>query len=443
MSDNNSRIRIALFGAAPDTANMGVSALFMSAVSGVSQYVENVEFVVFDYGNGRRDRSIYIPGMKEIPLILYGARLGYRYYRPENLTSMALLAQLGVLGGSLNEGIRLIDSCAAVLDVSGGDSFSDIYGKKRFYGIYTRKLISVRRGVPLVLLPQTYGPFKSELIRKKSSEVVRQSEMAWARDVDSFKVLKQLVGDGFDPKRHRCGVDMAFGLLPKTAETKLDAKLNSWINVVGAPNIVPRIGFNVSGLIYNDPVGAINKYGFKADYKQVVIGFLKFLLENTEARIVLISHVMDKPGHFESDLGACLDVASQFEGNYSDRIMVAPATLDQSEVKWLISKMSWFCGTRMHSTIASLSSGVPTASVSYSDKTKGVFETCGQGQQVFDPRQLDVEQVISGLIQSYEARESIQTSLQQHLPYVMNTVSSQMQSIASLILASREYLPNS
>lgn len=36
--------------------------------------------------------------------------------------------------------------------------------------------------------------------------------MAWARDERSFDVLKDLLGDAFDPLRHRSGVDVAFGL---------------------------------------------------------------------------------------------------------------------------------------------------------------------------------------------------------------------------------------
>lgn len=433
MKAKNLTIRIAVFGAAPDTANMGVSALFMSAVSGISQCIENVEFVVFDYGEGRRERILVLPNMKEIRLICYGARLGFRYYRPENLTTMAILSQMGALGARVNEGIQLIDSCDAVLDVSGGDSFSDIYGAKRFYGIYIRKKIAINRKIPLILLPQTYGPFENKQVYKKSCAIVLQAEMAWARDNDSFDVLKRLVGNSFDPQKHCCGVDMAFGLLPRAAEVKLDKKLNSW--VAAAKDSAPVIGFNVSGLIYNDPVGAVSKYGFKADYREAVVSFLRFLLANTTVRVVLVSHVMDEPGHFESDFGACLDVAIQLGDNYSDRVTVAPKKLDQSEVKWLISKMSWFCGTRMHSTIAGLSSGVPTASISYSDKTKGVFETCGQGQEVFDPRQLDTDQVVKGLIQSYEKRVPISFSLRQQLPQVMNMVYTQMQSIANLIIS--------
>jgi polysaccharide pyruvyl transferase WcaK-like protein len=58
----------------------------------------------------------------------------------------------------------------------------------------------------------------------------------------------------------------------------------------------------------------------------------------------------------------------------------------------------------MHSTIAALSSGVPTAAIAYSDKTLGVFESCGVEDQVIDPRQLETRAVVERLVESFERR---------------------------------------
>lgn len=435
IDDRSRRIRVALFGAAPDTPNMGVSALYKSAISGIAEYVDNLEFVIFDNGLGCRHSILELPNGKTIPLLLFGARAGHRYFRPENLATMALLSRFRKLGAIFNQGIRLIDSCVAILDVSGGDSFSDIYGRKRFDSISRPKQIAINRGKLLILLPQTYGPYKDHDVSELAKGIVAKANMVWARDENSFAILKTMLGQRFDPQRHRCGVDMAFGLLPSVAEGKLDPTLKSWIKDKDVS--CPVIGFNVSGLIYNNPQKAISEYRFVADYRKIVKDFLRWLLENTAVRIVLISHVMDMPGHYESDLGACMDIFAQLGDEYASRVKVVPATLDQSEVKWLISKMDWFCGTRMHSTIASLSSGVPTAAISYSDKTNGVFETCGQGGQVFDPRLLYTDQVINGLIQSFDTRGAIRESLKQRLPQVMNTASNQMERIANQILAAR------
>jgi colanic acid/amylovoran biosynthesis protein len=344
---------------------------------------------------------------------------------------MLLASRMGGLGAALNEGIRLIDSCAAVLDVSGGDSFSDIYGQARFDLIVRPKAIAIERRKPLILLPQTYGPYNAPAVENLAALIVRKASMAWARDLDSFNNLKILLGDSFDPAIHQCGVDMAFGLMPSPANHLLDARLNELLT--GKSAAQPLIGFNVSGLIYNDPVGAIERYGLKADYRQTVIGFLQKVLDQTSARILLISHVMDLPGHFESDLAACSDVVAQLTPGYEGRVHVAPVTLNESQVKWLISQMDWFCGTRMHSTIAALSSGIPTSAVSYSDKTAGVFETCKQGAHVMDPRKLATSEVIEGLWVSFLTRDELRQSLSLALSIVIETANRQLLAIAERV----------
>lgn len=423
--------RVALFGAAPDTPNMGVSALFYSAVSGLANCLEDVEFVVFDNGLGRRGDTLNLPSGRTLRLIRFGARGGYRYHRPENIASLLFASRLGKLGGLLNEGIRLIDSCDAVMDVSGGDSFSDIYGKARFNNIFRPKVIVANRKKPLILLPQTYGPYGAPRARELASKAVNGATMAWARDSNSYKILQDLLGIRFDPEIHRCGVDMAFGLPASPANRMLSPSLNGWIMNKTAE--APLLGFNVSGLIYNDPASATKHYRFIADYRKIIIAFLSKILSDTSARIVLISHVMDRPGHFESDLAACEEVFKLIPEQQRNRVSVAPANLDQCQVKWLIGQMSWFCGTRMHSTIAGLSSGVPTVAISYSDKTKGVFDSCDQFDQVFDPRKMDTDRIVIGLWDSYLNRQIILESLLATLPRIRAVASTQMASVADFI----------
>jgi colanic acid/amylovoran biosynthesis protein len=413
---------------------MGVSALFASAITGISQHLDPVEFVVFDNGLGRRDTIIKTEVGKEVCVIRFGARGGHRYHRPENLANMLLASRLGQFGASINGAIRLIDSCDAVLDVSGGDSFSDIYGPSRFNNIYRPKVIAINRGKPLILLPQTYGPFKNAAVRAVAEVVTRGASMAWARDENSFSILKELLGENFSPEKHLCGVDMAFGLPAKPALELLDTRLQYWLSNK-VPD-APLLGFNISGLIYNDSQAAIAMYGFKADYRAVVYGFLSKVLADTKAQVVLIPHVMDKPGHYESDLAACMDVANKIDSSFADRIALAPCISDPSQVKWLISQMDWFCGTRMHSTIAGLSSGVPTATISYSDKAKGVFETCGQSGQIIDPRLIAENEIVTALFRSFNERLEIGKSLTEYLPSVRQLAKQQIHAVCRQIQSS-------
>ena len=197
----------ALFGAAPDTSNRGVSALFRSVIEAVGGARPDSSLVVFDNARGIRSSATVLASGADYRFTQVGARPGRRLYMRENLATMTALARIGPTVGRLHPYVRLLDECDAILDVSGGDSFSDIYGTKRFLSIVRPKLIAAHRKVPLLLLPQTYGPFKRTRVRRVAREAVLAARMAWARDLRSFKALKTLVGGSFaSPRRRRHGV---------------------------------------------------------------------------------------------------------------------------------------------------------------------------------------------------------------------------------------------
>lgn len=422
--------RIGIFGAAPDTTNMGVSALYKSLVSGLAENLNEIELVIFDNQLGLRKEIQHLSG-KDITVYKYGARAGKRILRPENVLNMLLMSKLGKLGRIFNMGIKLVDSCDAIIDVSGGDSFSDIYGFKRFNYINRVKQITIKRGVPLILAPQTYGPYRNSSCYASAVKSVRHAIMAWARDKDSFDILKSMAGDKYSDDTYRLGVDMAFLLPPESASNKIDESLSSLLARNNDGKIV--IGMNISGLIYNDPKSAKENYKFKADYKKTVKGFVEKVLEDEKVQIVFISHVMDISGHYESDIKAAKDVYNTLSAELKSRVHISPTNLNESEVKWLISHMDWFCGTRMHSTIAGLSTFVPTASISYSDKTYGVFATCNQGNHVFDPRKMSEKEIILSLVNSFSVRESTKETMRKPVEIVKNKCSSQMGVIADYI----------
>ena len=153
--------------------------------------------------------------------------------------------------------------------------------------------------------------------------------------------------------------------------------------------------------------------------------------------MVLVPHVMSSVENPESDLQASLWLKDQFSKSAAERIRISPTNIDQSQVKWIISNTDWFCGTRMHATIAGLSSCVPTSTISYSDKALGVFESCGQGGEVFDPRILDTEVIVESLLDSFARREAIAKSLQASIPAVKSLASQQMDQIVMSIEACR------
>jgi len=243
--------------------------------------------------------------------------------------------------------------------------------------------------------------------------------MAWARDARSFEVLKNLLGQDFDPQRHLSGVDVAFALETHPPRRPLPGPIATWLADELGHRAAPVIGFNVSGLIWHDPVAMRVRYGFKADYRECVLDFLRRVLRESDARILLIPHVLTPPGHYESDPGANDAVMAALRSDSDERVRGAadrrvasvPPVYDPMEMKWIISRADWFCGTRMHATIAGLSSGVPTAAIAYSVKTAGVFETCDQEAHVADPRSSETADIRDQLWASWCDRAAIRAAL--------------------------------
>ena len=69
-----------------------------------------------------------------------------------------------------------------VFDFTGGDSFTDIYGLKRFFRETAFKQYVLNKGKPLILGPQTIGPFNKGISRRWAKSIVNKSVRVFTRD---------------------------------------------------------------------------------------------------------------------------------------------------------------------------------------------------------------------------------------------------------------------
>ncbi len=253
---------------------------------------------------------------------------------------------------------------------------------------------------------------------------MKGASAAWARDPDGFATLRELVGDAdFDPARHRLGVDVAFGL-PAEEPTELPPGLRSWLE---GDRVAPTVGINVSGLVYNDREAA-SRYGLALDYRRFVLRLVEEVLAR-DCRVLLVPHVLGEGA--ESDRASCQEVVELVrDADRSARLMTVSGALNAGQTKWLISRMDWFVGTRMHSTIAALSSGVPTTTLAYSLKARGVFATCGLADQVVDGRTTDTMEAVTRVVASFDDRHRLHDRLTTALPAVIEQAETQLAEFA-------------
>ncbi|WP_066309705.1 polysaccharide pyruvyl transferase family protein [Bacillus sp. FJAT-29814] len=292
-----------------------------------------------------------------------------------------------------------------VLDISEGDSFSDIYGQKRLILHSIVKYLCNKNGVKLVFMPQTIGPFKKKSSQLIARNLLNNASEIFVRDSISEKVVKEDLGIKKPVNRTP---DIAFYM-------KKDDKVNLKDLYRGNEKQPIFIGLNISGLLYNGGYSKDNMFGFKEPYNELSISIIEYFMTIPETVIVLTPHVVPEGFEVENDLLASLNVLEYFKGNYEKRIFVLDGNLKEHEIKGLIAQMDFFIGGRMHACIAAISSFVPTVPIAYSRKFHGIWNDLGAGDAVADPKVYDNKQIIRIIKDNFENRDKLKNTLSDNI----------------------------
>ena len=218
-------------------------------------------------------------------------------------------------------------------------------------------------------------------------------------------------------------MDVAFALEPRRPRAEVADEVES----LGHG---PRAGVNVSGLLQD--VAAHEQFGITGDYLETMTTLVRSLI-GAGAHVVMVPHVHVPGGRGESDIGAIELVRGRLTPAELGKTTVLPSDLDAAEVKWCISQLDWFTGTRMHATIAALSTLTPAAAYAYSDKTQGVFETCRMGQHVVDARTFGGHDAVERLMSSYEDRDATRALLAEHATVTVKRSRDQLRDVFELV----------
>ena len=273
-----------------------------------------------------------------------------------------------------------------IVDIGGGDSFADIYGPKRLRMMFWLKYLAHMAGTPLVLGPQTYGPFTKALSRTLTRGTLRRSAVVASRDETSTRIAREIAP----------GVDVI-----EASDVALRLPYDP--PAPRAEGARPRIGLNVSGLLMGGGYTGKNMFGLKADYPAMIRALITRLLAHAEApELHLVSHVITADyTSVENDLKAADDLQKEFPD-----VIVAPSFGDPSEAKSYIAGLDFFAGARMHACIGAFSSGVPVVPMAYSRKFEGLFGTLGYARTVDCTTQTE-ETIIEAVVGGFDNRAAL------------------------------------
>lgn len=273
-----------------------------------------------------------------------------------------------------------------VIDIGGGDSFADIYGPRRLTQMFLMKYLTHLAGKPLVMAPQTIGPFRNRLSVFLARQTIRLSAIVSTRDNLSTTCLREMGVTRDVIEASDVALRLPYEPLPKPSE--------------GAP---VKIGINVSGLLMSGGYTRANMFGLKADYPQLMRDILAHFIQHPDGcEVHLVPHVISwGAGKLEDDYEASLKLAEEFPA-----LRVAPRFSSPSEAKTYIANMDFFMGARMHACIAAFSTGVPVVPMAYSRKFAGLFGALGYDETV-DCTAQSGEEILAKVLNAYERRKDL------------------------------------
>ena len=307
-----------------------------------------------------------------------------------------------------SEYLAVLKGCDAVLDIGEGDSWADIYGAQRFAFHAGTKMAAIALGKPLILAPQTIGPFDNAFSRNVARRVMNRARAVFTRDALSTQYVAA--------QNLKCEtaefIDVAFRL-PFDEQAKAGDRV--------------RAGLNVSGLLYNGGYSGRNEFGLSLDYVEFTHLLIEGLLERG-AEVHLVPHVIGETGGNDNDSAIVPQLQARYPG-----LRVPDAFADASAAKSFMSGLDFVAGGRMHACIGAFSSGTPVVPIAYSRKFNGLFGTLGYSHFV-DGKVADTRSAVAQVLAGFDNRQQLAADIKPGLALAARRLDAYEAGLADILL---------
>ena len=238
----------------------------------------------------------------------------------------------------------------------GGDNFSLDYAGVDVH--FKLCQWAVARDLPVIIWGASVGPFsKRPAFEQWAAKQLRQVTLICARETATLEYLRSI---GVS-KNVVLTADPAFHLTPACCPlpAEIDEVLDSGC-----------IGLNLSPIL-RTYVKIPGSESSLAAWTQIAADIVGALARDLPLPVLLIPHVISESGDINRDDYAFMSrVAAQI--GQPTRVFILPPTYNANQSKWIISRVRAFAGARTHSTLAAISSCVPTICIGYSMKAEGI-----------------------------------------------------------------------
>lgn len=273
-----------------------------------------------------------------------------------------ILVEHKILNWKSSESLLAFARCLKKSDeayiLNEGDSFSDIYGTKRWLRILATNALTVLCSKRSCYLPQTIGPFSSRLNEKLARFLVSRSHTA-------------LVRDSISEERFRsCGVklspDIAFLAPTYEAGSEAQKKHEGF-----------TVGVNVSGLLMENFNGNFEPVLYVKNIVSLIEKICREKAANRDVTIVFLPHVISETGRDGDNLVDYDLVKEAIRRQLGIQSFEEPEIGNYYDFKVHVSGCDAFIGSRMHAVIGAITQGIPVYPITYSPKFEGTLAWLG------------------------------------------------------------------
>ncbi|MHC4744298.1 MAG: polysaccharide pyruvyl transferase family protein, partial [Planctomycetota bacterium] len=337
--NNDKGIKVCLLGPSFGTGNLGVDALVEASIKVIVNQWPDAEITLLGSGWVDREHKVMLFG-REVRVKSMPIRFCFNIFKSHHFAGLFFYAMLMKVfrGRRMREALakrnlllKTIVEADMVADITGGDSFSDIYGMRRFIFGFLRKWIVKAFGKELVLLPQTYGPFHKRLTRILARYIVKHARLVYSRDRKGVEVARALLGDRSGDDKIKFVPDVALLLDPRRPEGD---EIESLEKIKESSETL--VGLNISGLLSCNSDMDNNFFNLKIDYPALTDSIVEYLMRQEGVSVLLVPHVVStRKRHLraerkvlrrkfreQSDFVACERLYERMRDKYPDRIFI-------------------------------------------------------------------------------------------------------------------------
>ncbi|MDX3071859.1 polysaccharide pyruvyl transferase family protein [Streptomyces sp. MI02-7b] len=263
-------------------------------------------------------------------------------------------------------------------------------GYQNVFFVLLPVLLAQKSGVPVVFAPQSFGPFPGKPQRRLVGRVLRRAALVLAREDVSVGLLEEC---GVPAQQVRRAVDSGFAFAPDVT--------SDWRSRLGIGAQEPLVGLTARRWLA--PAA-------QERYERALAETID-ALQADGARAVLIPQVTTDYLGDDDRI-----VERRIAGHCRTAPLRIEERVDYRDLKGLYSECSLLIGTRFHSVIFSLTSGVPCVAIEYEHKTRGIMADLGLSEWVLPIAEV-THADLWALVSKLRANpEEYRTALRQRLP---------------------------